>query len=66
MRAIKTAEHQLWEEQQSKSYVGLLGDPAFSDAMATLVLGDAVPRASVAAAATPGPSAVRPPRPPLK
>ena len=54
MRAIKTAEHQLWEEQQSKSYVGLLGDPAFSDAMATLVLGDAVPRASVAAAATPG------------
>ena len=54
MRAIKTAEHQLWEEQQSKSYVGLLGDPAFSDAMATLVLGDAVPRSSVAAAATPG------------
>ena len=54
MRAIKAAEHRLWEEQETKSYVGLLGDPAFSDAMIDLVLGDAVPRASVAAAATPG------------
>ena len=52
MRAIKGAEHRLWEEQETKSYVGLLGDPAFSDAMIDLVLGDAVPRASVAAAAT--------------
>ncbi|PJE36287.1 aromatic amino acid aminotransferase [Pseudooceanicola lipolyticus] len=54
MRAIKAAEHRLWQEQQSKSYVGLLGDPAFSDAMVALVLGDAVPREAVAAAATPG------------
>lgn len=54
MRAIKAAEHRLWEEQQSKAYVGLVGDPAFSDAMITLILGDAVPRETVAAAATPG------------
>ncbi len=54
MRAIKAAEHRLWEEQTSKSYVGLAGDPAFSDAMIALVLGDAVARANVAAAATPG------------
>ena len=54
MRAVKAAEHQLWEAQDTKSYVGLLGDPAFSDAMIALVLGDAVPRANVAAAATPG------------
>ena len=54
MRAIKAAEHRLWEEQVSKSYVGLVGDPAFSDAMIKLILSDAVPRANVAAAATPG------------
>lgn len=54
MRAIKTAEHKLWESQDSKAYVGLAGDPAFGDAMVKLVLGDSVPRDSVAAAATPG------------
>jgi aromatic-amino-acid transaminase len=54
MRAVKTAEHQLWETQDSKVYTGLAGDPAFGDAMIDLVLGDAVPRANVAAAATPG------------
>lgn len=54
MRAIKAAEHRLWEEQTSKAYVGLAGDPAFSDAMIKLILADAVPRANVAAAATPG------------
>jgi len=54
MRAVKTAEKQLWEAETTKSYVGLTGDPAFSDAMIALVLGDAVPRAQVAAAATPG------------
>ncbi|MEL6808998.1 MAG: amino acid aminotransferase [Pseudomonadota bacterium] len=54
MRAIKTAEHQLWEAETSKSYVGLVGDPAFSDAMIKLVLGDKVARSDVSAAATPG------------
>ena len=33
MRAIKAAEHRLWEEQTTKAYVGLVGDPAYSDAM---------------------------------
>ncbi|MCX7566599.1 aspartate/tyrosine/aromatic aminotransferase [Sulfitobacter sp. F26169L] len=54
MRAVKAAEHQLWERQDSKVYTGLTGDPAFSDAMIALVLDDAVPRGNVAAAATPG------------
>lgn len=54
MRAVKAAEHKLWETQDTKVYTGLAGDPAFGDAMADLVLGDAVPRANVAAAATPG------------
>jgi len=54
MRAIKTAERKLWEDQDSKAYVGLAGDPAFGDAMIKLVLGDSVARDSISAAATPG------------
>ena len=54
MRAVKAAEHQLWETQESKAYTSLAGDPDFSDAMVHLILGDAVPRSTVAAAATPG------------
>lgn len=54
MRAVKAAEHKLWEDQDSKVYTGLVGDPAFGDAMVDLVLADTVPRANVAAAATPG------------
>ncbi|WGW04858.1 amino acid aminotransferase [Tropicibacter oceani] len=54
MRAIKAAEKQLWEVETTKAYTGLAGDPAYGDAMIALVLGDAVPRANVAAAATPG------------
>jgi aromatic-amino-acid transaminase len=54
MRAVKKAEHQLWEVQDSKVYTGLAGDPAFADAMIDLVLGGAVPRDTIAAAATPG------------
>ena len=54
MRAVKAAEQQLWEQQDTKVYTGLIGDPAFGDAMINLVLAGAVPRETVAAAATPG------------
>lgn len=54
MRAVKTAEQQLWERETTKSYVGLVGDPQFSDVMIDLVLSDSVARGYVAAAATPG------------
>ena len=54
MRAVKAAEQQWWNEEDSKSYVALAGDPAYSDAMIGLVLDGAVPRNTVAAAATPG------------
>ena len=54
MRAVKAAEHQIWQSQDSKVYTGLAGDPAFADAMIALVLDGAVPRNTVAAAATPG------------
>ena len=54
MRAVKAAEQQLWQTETTKTYVSLAGDPAFSDAMVQLVLGDSVARDQVAAAATPG------------
>lgn len=54
MAAVKEAERRIWETQQTKSYVGILGDPAFLDAMRDLVLGDAVPATRVAGCATPG------------
>ena len=54
MRAVKKAEKQLWEQEQTKSYVALTGDPAYGAAMAQMVLGDAVPMERVSKAATPG------------
>ena len=54
MRAIKSAEERWWREETTKAYTGLAGDPAFSDAMIALVLGDAVARDNVASVATPG------------
>jgi aromatic-amino-acid transaminase len=54
MRAVKAAERRLVDEQTTKAYVGLAGDPAFSDAMIDLVLNGAVARERVAAVATPG------------
>ena len=54
MRSIKLAEKKWWEIESSKSYVGLVGDPAFSDAIISLVLGNNIPRNLIASAATPG------------
>ena len=54
MRAVKAAERQLVESQETKAYTGLAGDPAFSTAMRGLILGDAVDAGRVAAVATPG------------
>jgi aromatic-amino-acid transaminase len=54
MRAVKEAEQRLWETEATKAYTGLAGDPAFTNAMRELVLGDSVPADRVAAAATPG------------
>ncbi|GAA6158921.1 aspartate/tyrosine/aromatic aminotransferase [Ruegeria sp. HU-ET01832] len=54
MRAVKAAEKRILEEQESKAYTGLAGDPAYADAMINLILDDAVPRGNIAAVATPG------------
>ncbi len=54
MRAVKTAEKRLVETQETKSYTGLTGDPAYTGAMRDLILADSVDAGRVAAAATPG------------
>ena len=54
MRAVKAAENQLWKNQETKSYVGLAGDPEFASSMFDLVLGTAVSHDHLAAIATPG------------
>jgi aspartate aminotransferase len=48
MRAVKAAEKRLVESQATKSYVALLGDSAFNEAMAELVLGPDRPRDRIA------------------
>ena len=54
MRAVKAAEARLLETQDTKKYVGLLGNLDFVDAMRELVLGDSVDAARVTGAQEPG------------
>ena len=54
MRAIKAAEQTWWQEEDTKSYVALAGDPGFTEVMRDLLLGGSVGVENVAAAATPG------------
>ena len=54
MRAVKAAERRIVEEQETKAYTSLAGDPAFSTAMRKLILADSVDAGRVAAVATPG------------
>jgi aspartate aminotransferase len=54
MRAVKTAEKQLWEAETTKTYTGLAGDPAYATALQSLILGDTVPADRLSAVATPG------------
>ncbi len=54
MRSVKAAEQKIWEEQTTKAYTGLAGDPLYADGMIQLVLGNAVARGNIGAVATPG------------
>ncbi len=54
MRAVKAAEKRIWETQDTKAYTGLAGDPAYSETLSRLILGDARDEARLAAAAMPG------------
>lgn len=54
MRAVKAAERRLLEEETTKTYTAITGDPAFHKAMAEMVLADAVEPGRLAFAHTPG------------
>ena len=54
MRAVKKAEARLLETQDTKKYVGLLGNLDFIDGMRDLVLADSVDAARVTGAQQPG------------
>jgi aromatic-amino-acid transaminase len=54
MRSVKAAEARLLKEQDSKAYVGLLGDLDFLRAMGDLALGGSVPQDRLSGAQTPG------------
>ena len=54
MAAIKAAEQNLWQVQNTKTYTKLAGSADFINAMQKLVLGDGFDPARVAGAATPG------------
>lgn len=54
MRAVKAAEERVWREQETKSYLNVLGEGRFIAAMRDLALGNAVPEERVGGAQTPG------------
>ncbi len=54
MRAVKAAEARLLETQTTKSYVGLLGDLGFLDALRGVIFGDGAHTDRIVAAQTPG------------
>ncbi|GAC1046328.1 aromatic amino acid transaminase [Rhizobium sp. No.120] len=54
MKAVKAAEHHLWETQQSKSYIGPEGDPVFLKALAAEVFGERHGGKHLAGIQTPG------------
>lgn len=54
MRAVKAAEHRLWETQMTKTYTGLAGEPEYNEAMARLILGPHAYGKRLASVGTPG------------
>ena len=59
MRAVKTAERQLWETETTKTYTGLAGDPGFNAAMLDLILGPGFAHRAASVATPGGTGAVR-------
>ena len=54
MGSVKAAEQRLWQQQDSKSYLGAEGDTGFVAAIRRLALGDAHDAARIAGLQTPG------------
>jgi aspartate aminotransferase len=59
MRAVKAAEKKLWEEEKTKTYTGLAGEPAFNAAMVGLILGDGYADRAASIATPGGTGAIR-------
>lgn len=54
MRAVRAAEKQIWDNETTKTYTQMPGEPAFHAAMAELVLGKGYPADRLAALQTVG------------
>lgn len=54
MRAVKAAEKQIWDTQDSKTYTALTGEPGYNTAMRELILDGAVAADRLSSIATPG------------
>ncbi len=54
MRAVREAERRLYDSEQTKSYLGPGGDPAYCEAVTDVVFGNASPRERICAVQTPG------------
>ena len=54
LRAVKAAEKLLWEQQQSKSYIGGFGDKRYTELLRPIVLGRHADEARIAGLHTPG------------
>jgi aspartate/tyrosine/aromatic aminotransferase len=54
LRAVKAAEKLLWEQQQSKSYVGGFGDKRYTELLRPIVLGPHADDQRIAGLHTPG------------
>jgi aspartate/tyrosine/aromatic aminotransferase len=59
MRAVKAAEKKLWEEEVTKTYTGLAGEPAYNAAMVSLILGDGFADRAASVATPGGTGAIR-------
>lgn len=59
MRAVKSAEKQLWETETTKTYTGLAGEPAFNAALTGLILGDGFADRAASVATPGGTGAIR-------
>lgn len=59
MRAVKAAEKKLWEEEKTKTYTTLAGDPAFAAALTSMILGAPHSDRAAAVAAPGGTGAIR-------
>jgi aspartate/tyrosine/aromatic aminotransferase len=59
MRAVKAAEHKLWQVEVTKTYTGLAGEPAYNAAMLDLILGAGFADRAASVATPGGTGAIR-------